>query len=586
MGHDPATLALLADHTALREAHSELQITRDRLAAVVAAAPIVLFAIGRDGRFTVSEGRGLEAIGRAPGESVGLHASELYGDRPEVMAEIARALAGEALETTIDLGPAVFDCTMRPQPDGTVLGVAVDVTARRRSEQRLAHLAFHDPLTGLANRRALEEQLTRELARARREGGTVAALYIDLDNFKLVNDSLGHAAGDQVLVEVAKRVRDVTRGGDVLARLGGDELVLLRPGQDNGAKETAKVTAAKVLTALDASLVVEGAEFQVGASIGIALGPRHGADAATLLKHADVAMYEAKRAGRDTYAVYSEGEPDARGKLTLTARLRRALARDEFRLAYQPVHGLHGGGFMGVEALLRWDDPEHGLVAPGDFVPLAEETGLITRIGAWVLEAACRQLAAWNAAHGAQLVVGINTSPRELRDPGYVHRVETALDRHGLPPEQLLIEVTESAMHASDRVVAAVSELHALGVRLALDDFGTEHASLSRLRALPVGVLKIDRSFLRDVPGDPQAAAVERAIAMLGAGLDMQVVAEGIETEAQLRFVEEAGCTFGQGFLLARPQAAEAIDALLTSSEAPRHPADPAPARSPAAPPR
>jgi diguanylate cyclase (GGDEF)-like protein len=476
----------------------------------------------------------------------------------------------------------MYDCSWHPQEDGSVIGIAIDVTERHRSEERLAHLAYHDPLTGLPNRATLEEQVERDLARAGRDGDQVAALYVDLDRFKLVNDSLGHAAGDQVLVEVAERIRGITRAGDLLARLGGDEFILVCDGIGDA---DAEAVAEKVLATLDATIALEGAEFQIGASIGIALGPRDGDCAAELIKHADAAMYAAKRAGRDAYAHHVAGDGDAHGRLTLTARLRRALAEEEFLLHYQPVHDLGTGALCGVEALVRWQDPVAGMIPPDHFIPHAEDTGLITRIGAWVLEAVCCQGAEW-AALGLLPRLAFNASPRELRDEHYVDRVADALARHDLPPEQLLIEVRESPMHEAHRTQDVIERLHRLGVKLALDDFGTEHSSLSRLRALPVQVLKVDRSFLRDVATDAASAGIVRSIATLGAGLGMDVVAEGIETVDQLRFAADAGCSFGQGYHFARPLPAAELTPLLTSSLAPTRRADPAIARSPAALPR
>jgi diguanylate cyclase (GGDEF)-like protein/PAS domain S-box-containing protein len=567
------------DITPLREAREELEAAQARLEAVVNAAPVILFATDPEGTITLSEGKALELLGLSPGQMVGQSIVEAHAHSPKAQEAARRALAGESFETHGQFGPAVFDCSWLAQEDGSVIGIAIDVTARQQSEERLAHLAYHDPLTGLPNRSNVEEQLGRELARAQREGTSVAALYIDLDHFKLVNDSLGHAAGDQVLVQVAERISTIARAGDLLARLGGDEFMLVCPGIDSRGAES---VAERILAALDASLVLDGAEFQLGASVGVAVGPRDGADPADLLKHADTAMYQAKRAGRDAYALYSDDARDSHRRLTLTARLRRALDEDEFRLHYQPVHDLGSGYLCGVEALVRWVDPAAGLVPPDQFIPHAEETGLITRIGAWVIEAACRQVAEWTAL-GLMPRMAFNASPRELRDESYVERVAGAVARHGLCPAQLLVELRETPMQESARTQEVIERLHRLGVQLALDDFGTEHSSLSRLRELPVQVLKVDRSFLRGVPGDPAGEGVVRAIATLGAGLGMDVVAEGIETAQQLRFAARAGCGFGQGYHFSRPLPAAEVTALLTSSLAPTRRAAPASGQSLAA---
>ena len=581
------SLGICLDITALRAAQDALDTAQKQLGVVVNAAPVILFATDAEGVITLSEGKGLESLGRRPGQMVGTSIFEQYEGMPEIAEAARRALAGEEFDTLGALGEMVFDTKWRGLPEGGMIGISIDVTERHRSEERLAHLAYHDALTGLPNRRNVEEQLGRDLARARREGDAVAVLYLDLDHFKLVNDSLGHDAGDNALREAAKRISGVVRAGDLVARLGGDEFVLVLPGlsaETADAEAAAEAAAAKVLAALDVPLTVAGEEFQLGASIGIALGPAQGQDAGELLRNADVAMYQAKRSGRSASVLYRPRDEDHRDKLTLTARLRRALADDEFVLHYQPVHDLTTGRLRGVEALVRWRDPVAGLIAPGAFIPHAEETGLITRIGAWVIEAACAQGAQW-AALGFAPMIAFNASPRELRDDGYVARIAAVLERHRLPAHQLMIEVTESAMTGSDRVLAVLHELHDLGVLLALDDFGTEHSSLSRLRELPVHVLKVDRSFLRGVPGDPQGAAIVQAIATLGGGLDMHVVAEGIETAAQQAFAAEAGCQYGQGFHLARPMPAGEVTALLaaTSSRVPRRRGARAIARRPAA---
>jgi diguanylate cyclase (GGDEF)-like protein/PAS domain S-box-containing protein len=556
---------ICVDISALRETQDALESARAQLSAVVNHAPVILFATDATGRITLSEGKALESLGLTPGQMVGHSILEGPAAGDSLARDVRRALAGESFESHGQIGDGVYDCSWRAQEDGSVIGIAIDVTARHLSEARLAHLAYHDPLTGLPNRATLQEHLELDLARAARMGDVVAALYVDLDRFKLVNDSLGHAAGDQVLVEVTRRIRSVVRAGDLLARLGGDEFMLVCPGIDGPAAET---VAAKVLEALDATIVLDGAEFQIGASVGIAVGPRDGANASELIKRADGAMYAAKRSGRDGYANVAARAEDARGRLTLTARLRRALAESEFLLHFQPIYDLSTGALCGAESLVRWQDPTVGLVPPDAFIPHAEDTGLITRIGAWVLEATCRQGAEWNAL-GLRPRIGLNASPPELRDPDYVDRVADALARYRIDPGQLLIEVRESPIHEADRTLEVIQRLHALGIRVGLDDFGTEHSSLSRLRQLPVQVLKVDRSFLRDVPHDAASAGIVRAIATLGAGLGMDVVAEGIETEEQLRFAAQAGCGFGQGYYFARPLPAGELTMLLHRSLTP-----------------
>ena len=575
------TQGVCFDVTALHETRAALDAARARLADVVNVAPVILFATDPEGTITLSEGKALERLGLVPGEMVGTSIFD-YSDLPELSEHAHRALSGESFQNRLQIIDGTFDCSWHGLANGSMTGIAIDVTAWQQSEKRLAHLAYHDPLTGLPNRSNVENQLGRELLSAVRDGVTIAALYIDLDQFKLVNDSLGHSAGDQVLREVAARIRATTRAGDLLARLGGDEFMLLCPGLG---PEAAEATAARILAALDPLLVIDGTEFRIGASIGIAMGPGDGDTAAEILKHADAAMYQAKRDGRDSFALFSDDAGNARRKLTLTARLRRALAEEQFVLHYQPVHELATGRLRGVEALVRWHDPECGLVPPGDFLPHAEETGLIVLIGEWVLESVCRQAAAWGEL-GLMPRMAFNASTRELRDDGYVARVVAALERHELQPGRMLIEVSEAAMDEYDRTRRVLEQLHELGVVLALDDFGTEHSSLSRLRELPVQVLKADGSFLRGVPGDADGAAIVRAIATLGAGLGMDVVAEGIETVEQLEFAAAAGCGFGQGYHFSRPLPAAQVTPLLTSSLVRSRRVDRAPARSRADSPR
>ena len=573
----PGSQGICLDITPLHEAREELEAAKARLTAVVNAAPVILFATDPDGTITLSEGKALESLGLAPGQMVGRSIFDGPAAGDDLQQQARRALAGESFDSHGQVAGNTYDCSWHAQEDGSIIGIAIDVTARQRSEDRLAHLAYHDRLTGLANRATVEEQLERDLARAARDGTSVAVLFVDLDHFKLVNDSLGHAAGDEVLVQVAARIREVTRAGDLLARLGGDEFLLVCPGLGAGGAE---VVASKLLAALDAPFVLEGAEFRLGASIGIALGPADGASAADLLKHADTAMYQAKRAGRDAYALYADDAGDTHTRLTLTARLQRALSHEELLLHHQPIFDLASGDLCGVESLVRWHDPTVGLVPPDRFIPHAEETGLIERIGAWVLEEVCRQGAEW-AALGLAPRIGFNASPRELRDEAYVDRVADALARHGLRPEQLIIEVRETPMQEFARTRAVIECLDRLGVRLALDDFGTEHSSLSRLRELPVQVLKVDRSFL--CGDDAASAGIVRAIATLGTGLGLDVVAEGIETEEQRRLALDAGCRFGQGYLFSRPVTAAELTPMLTSSLAPTRRAARASGRSLAA---
>jgi diguanylate cyclase (GGDEF)-like protein len=447
--------------------------------------------------------------------------------------------------------------------DGAIMAVVrsgEDVTERRRAEAQVAYLAYHDALTGLPNRTQLEEQLRLDLVRARRSGEAVALLHFDLDNFKLVNDSLGHAAGDEALRETARRVADLVRAGDVLARLGGDEfLLLMRCAGAGVAEEAARLAAERIAAALERPFDVADAEFHVGASIGVALFPEHGTDAEALLKRADAALHQAKRTGGATVALYEREEGDARARLSLTSRLRRAIGEGELRLHYQPIVALGDGMLTGVEALVRWEDPRHGLVPPADFIPIAEETGLIDPIGDWVVEELCAQALRWAQA-GRRPRLAFNLSPRQLRRADLVSSIDERIARHGLRPQQFCAELTETAiMSDAHRHRSLLDELHEAGLTIAIDDFGAGHSSLARLRDLPVQVLKVDRAFLDKVPADSGSAAIVAAILALADALDMTTIVEGVETGEQLGFLRERRCPFGQGYLLGRPVPAEQV---------------------------
>lgn len=447
-----------------------------------------------------------------------------------------------------------------------VLRSGEDVTARREAEAQVTFLAYHDRLTGLPNRALLEEQLARDLTRARRSGAPVALLYFDLDNFKLVNDSLGHTAGDEVLRETAVRVSELTRTGDVLARQGGDEFLLLldcsaggEPGVAADPRAIAQIAGDRIAAALERPFEVHGAQFHVGASIGVALFPEHADDPESLFTCADQAMYQAKRAGGGTVAFYEPHAWDARKRLSLTTRLRRAIDEGELRLHFQPIVRAADGSLEAVEALVRWEDPDEGLIPPGAFIPVAEETGLIDGIGAWVVEALCEQAAVWGR-DGFRPQLNFNLSPRQLRRGDLVASIAEAIDARRLDPAQFCAELTETALLSdARRQRSLLTELHEAGLAIAIDDFGAGHSSLGRLRDLPVQVLKVDRAFISRVPDDPGSAAIVAAVLDLGAALGMTTVVEGVEEQAQLDFLRGHGAPLVQGFLTGRPVPADAL---------------------------
>jgi len=502
-------------------------------------------------------------------ESADLLARLHPDDRPRFHEALVR-LSGEP-------GLAAFDC--RLATPGTMLhfriesdqragegvrvrGTAQDVTAARAAEEHITFLAHYDVLTGLPNRTQWNDRAHQELRNAARHGESLAVLFLDLDQFKAVNDSLGHPVGDQLLSGVARRFKVCLREGDFLARLGGDEFVVLLPHLEH--PEAAAVVARKLISALQAPMAIEGHELTVSASIGIAVFPGDGEDVSTLLKHADVAMYCAKEQGRNAYHYFKpEMDVHALERLMLENALRRAIERDELVLHYQPQVAADGVRVIGCEALVRWQHPELGLLQPGQFIGVAEASGLIMPLGNWVLATAARQLAAWQAA-GSELLMAVNISALQFRQHDFVDTVRGILAAAGAEPVGLELELTESAlMQPTPEVLARMNQLRELGIRLALDDFGTGYSSLSYLKRLPIRRLKLDRSFVKDVPGDQEDVAIAMATLSLARDLGMEVVAEGVETEIQQQFLAERGCQVMQGYLFSRPLPLEALRAWL-----------------------
>jgi diguanylate cyclase (GGDEF)-like protein len=434
----------------------------------------------------------------------------------------------------------------------------------QKSEERLSSLAYHDTLTGLPNRLLFHDRLALAVAQSPRHGKGLAVLFMDVDRFKVINDSLGHSVGDRLIREVAARLRACVREGDTVARLGGDEFTVLLP--DVGQAVDAAKVAGKVLDVIRVPFDIDGREIFVTSSMGISLYPDDGRDAETLVKNADAAMYRAKEQGRDRYLLYTPAlNATALERLALESSLRKALPNDELLLHYQPIVDVATRRVHGVEALLRWNHPELGLVPPADFIPLAEVTGLILAMGPWVLRTACAQARAWQELHPG-LRVAVNLSARQFQEPGLVGHVTDALADTGLDPRLLQLEITESsAMQNAQAAIQTLRELKALGVGLSIDDFGTGYSSLSYLRRFPIDTLKIDQSFIRDIGADPDDAAIASAIIALARTLKLSVVAEGVETAEQLAFVARHGCDQTQGYLFSRPLSAQRCADLLAA---------------------
>jgi diguanylate cyclase (GGDEF)-like protein/PAS domain S-box-containing protein len=451
---------------------------------------------------------------------------------------------------------------------GQITGVVVvfrDVTLQRSVEQKLDRAAFHDALTGLPNRTRLLDRLGHALEQHRRHGSMrFTVLCLDLDRFKLVNDSLGHQAGDQLLVTVAQRLQNCVRAGDTVARLGGDEFVILL--EDILDDRDPIRVAERIHAAFDEPFVIEGRDVFVGTSVGIAFGSPDYGDANALLRDADVALYHAKSKGRGQFAIFDETlHQRVVAQLQLETELRWAFERDEFRMHYQPLVGLQDGRIRGVEALLRWQHPQRGLLGPADFLEVLEDTGLSVAVGYWTLRTACAQLQHWNTRTGdTTLMMSINLSDRQLRDPQLVAVVCDALQRNGLAPQQLQLEVTEHVL-VDDDTARTLNTLEGLGIRLAIDDFGTGHSALTMLHRFSRATIKIDRSFVAELANGTQGSMIHTII-MLAQRLGMPLIAEGIETDAQLEQLAELGCGEGQGFWFARPMDGEQLEELLVGA--------------------
>jgi diguanylate cyclase (GGDEF)-like protein/PAS domain S-box-containing protein len=442
-----------------------------------------------------------------------------------------------------------------------------DVSEIKDAEQRLDYLVYHDPLTDLPNRSRLSEQLRSAISRGERLGSTVALLYLDLDNFKHVNDTLGHEEGDRLLRSMAARLQVCVRGKDAVARLGGDEfVVLLEDVRD--ANQAARV-AEKILAAMSAPFELSGFELRMRASIGISLWPQHGDSAEALLKAADAAMYRAKSGGRGRYEFFSPDLTEqALQRLTLEHALRDPRLTDQLVLHYQPQFSVRTGGLVGAEALIRWQHPARGLLSPDAFVPHAEEAGLIEAIGDWVLRTACAQARLWLDAGHPPFRMAVNVSAYQIRSDRIVEVVRSALSDARLDPRLLELEVTEGALQTVVEAAEILGRLKAVGVQLALDDFGTGYSALSSLKLLPFDRLKIDRSFIRDLEQDPDDRALARAIIAMGRSLGLEIVAEGVETTSQLAFLRKHGCHEMQGYLFGRPEPAHALEATLRGQHA------------------
>ncbi|MES2713163.1 MAG: EAL domain-containing protein [Pseudomonadota bacterium] len=551
-----------------------LHDSREALAQVIDTLPALISATGPDGRCVFANAHLAESLGHVPADIIGRDMASVLGERGARSAEADQLVFrnGNAIANQEEEFPdregrlRVFLTSKAPLRDtgGLVVAVltsSVDITERKAAENRLRHLAHHDSLTDLPNRFSLTERLPR--GRTRSDDKRLALHFIDLDRFKTVNDVFGHQVGDGVLRAIARRLLGVVRSRDVVARLGGDEFAIVQA--DLAGPEDASALAERVAEAVARPFLIEGREVVVGSSIGIALSPQDGVSAEELLRRADLAMYQAKADGTGAYRFFDQDmDVLARRMMVLEADIRSGLARGEFVLLYQPQMSLHTGLINGAEALVRWRQPDGSLIEPRDFLPLAEETGLIRPLGAWVLAEACRQAALWNGPGAECFRIAVNISPLQLRGLDLIRLVQATLAETGLDPRCLDLEVTESAViRDAEEVSRVLAQLREIGLSVSVDDFGTGYSALSYVKHLPLDRLKIDRSFVEGLkPGNPDAAIIA-AIVTLGRNLRLEIAAEGVETEAQLRELAALGCDIVQGYHIGRPMTPAAIEALI-----------------------
>ena len=558
------------------EAEASTTASEDRFRSLVQHSSDTTLVVGLERTITYASPATAALLGRPPEDVVGLGDLDLVHaeDRERVAMQLGARLRSDNVLDPVQfrmvradggvrhVEAVITDLRDRPSVQGYVVNVR-DITERKEAEELLAHQALHDPLTALPNRTLILDRTQQMLGRARREHLPIAALFVDLDNFKEINDTLGHEAGDRVLQAVASRISGILRSSDTVGRLGGDEFVVLAEGVSLGAGP--ELVAERIQDVLREPFRIPGYEdavLHVTASIGIASGER--SSAAELLRAADIALYRAKAAGKNCHAAFVQGmESEVLDRLGLRMDLQTALADDAFFLLYQPVFDLATVSACGVEALLRWRHPERGVVDPDEFIPLLEESGRIVEVGRWVLHTACLQAAEWRR-HGHNLRMSVNVSMRQLESDAIIDHVREALEASGLEPTMLTVEITETAlMRDAEGAVTRLRRLKELGVRVAIDDFGTGYSSLAYLRQFPVDALKIDRSFVTAVVDSPESATLVHTLVELGRNLGLETLAEGIEDAVQLERLRAHDCELGQGFLFSEPVDAAVVEAML-----------------------
>ena len=569
----------------IREVNLRLEASENRYRFIVNNSPDIIYMLDDEGRFAFVNDRVTGLLGYKPEEILGKHYSELVHKEDLEKARYAfderrtgvrashdielRLLCKdtslpyryfESRSITIELNAMGMYQKKHSGDDkgffGTY-GVARDISERKRAEEIINFQLYHDLLTNLPNRALFRDRLNLAISQARRQDSQLAVMFLDMDRFKVINDSLGHLAGDQLLQAVAGRLTTCLRDSDTLARVGGDEFNLLIP--DIAGREDAVMIATKIFDQLKQPVQLEGHEVFVSFSIGIALFPQDGASMEVLIKNADMAMYHTKSHGKNGYEFFSDNMKGLfQQQLSMENSIRRALDGNQFELFYQPQMEVSSGGICGMEALLRWHHPERGLLLPDDFIPLSEESQLIIRIGNWVLEAACRELRKWIKAGLDDIILAVNISAAQLEQQGFVDGILEKLKRYGVPGNRLELEITENVlMHDMDKAVSKLRKLAAHGVRVAVDDFGVGYSSLGYLKSLPLNTLKIDRSFISEIRSSQDRNSIVTAIIAMARELNLEIVAEGVENQGQMDYLRALSCCKAQGYLLGYPVSAK-----------------------------
>ena len=559
----------------------QLECSENLYRYLIDSSPDIVYTLNEEGRFSFINDRVRQLLGFTSDELIGKHYTTVVhdddlerayyvfnerrvGERATRNVELRlKSLVHGGSDRTFDntlmtmsfnsLGMYAVDAGFRKQEFYGTYGVARDITDKKRAEEIISHYAYHDTLTDLPNRLLFKDRLSLAMIHAKRNATELAVLFLDLDRFKLVNDTLGHLKGDDLLQQVSGRLKEVLRSGDTLARLGGDEFTIFLPQMQS--REDVGVVASKILKSLQQVFVLEGHEVFISASIGIAVFPGDGETVDDLLRHADIAMYQIKGDGKNGYCFYDAQMLDAsHQKITVEHSLRRALDQGELEVYYQPQIDVMSSDIIGVEALIRWNHPERGLLTAGEFIPFAEENGLIIPISDWMLDTVCRDLVLWKAVVEATLRVAINLSPHYLERGDFVEKLGVALEEFAIAPSQIEVEITENiCIRNPQRAIEQLKKLCDLGVWVAVDDFGTGYSSLSYLHRFPVHCIKIDQSFVNEVVSEKGHYPIILAIIAIAKGLNLKLVAEGVETQIQANYLQLSGCVTMQGFLYYRP---------------------------------